>query len=118
MGNLTRNTVILSVLAALFYTSPANAVPPPWAYERHRAYDFYPDYSYPAYPANNTVVIVRDRKPTANVVVAPDDYYNEYPAEDGRYCREYRSQTEIAGKIRTTYGTACQQPDGQWVKIN
>lgn len=31
-----------------------------------------------------------------------------------RYCREYRTTADIAGKKQQIYGTACRQPDGSW----
>lgn len=37
---------------------------------------------------------------------------------DRAYCREYTTETVIAGKRRPTYGTACRQPDGSWRIIN
>lgn len=37
-----------------------------------------------------------------------------YRADDGRYCREYVTTAEIAGKRQQVYGTACRQPDGSW----
>jgi surface antigen len=35
-----------------------------------------------------------------------------------RYCREYRTTADIAGKKQQVYGTACRQPDGSWQMIN
>ncbi len=35
-----------------------------------------------------------------------------------RYCREYRSTANIAGKKEQVYGTACRQPDGSWKIVN
>ena len=37
-----------------------------------------------------------------------------YRENDGRYCREYRQQVFIAGRMQQAYGTACRQPDGTW----
>ena len=31
-----------------------------------------------------------------------------------KYCREYRTTADIAGKQQQVYGTACRQPDGSW----
>src|SRR3990167_1974370 len=31
-----------------------------------------------------------------------------------KYCREYRTTADIAGKQQQMYGTACRQPDGSW----
>lgn len=33
---------------------------------------------------------------------------------NGVYCREYTQQVVIGGERRSSYGTACQQPDGDW----
>lgn len=35
-----------------------------------------------------------------------------------KYCREYRTVAEIAGKKQEMYGTACRQPDGSWKAIS
>lgn len=37
------------------------------------------------------------------------------PASAGEvYCREYQQDVTIGGVLRSSYGTACQQPDGAW----
>jgi surface antigen len=43
---------------------------------------------------------------------------NTYQAGDGRYCREYVTQSRIGGQLQETYGTACRQPDGSWQIVN
>ena len=43
---------------------------------------------------------------------------NTYESRDGRYCREYVTQTSIGGRLQETYGTACRQPDGAWQIVN
>ena len=35
-----------------------------------------------------------------------------------RYCREYRTTANIAGKTEQIYGTACRQPDGTWKVVS
>lgn len=35
-----------------------------------------------------------------------------------KYCREYRTTANIAGKTQQMYGTACRQPDGSWKAIS
>lgn len=35
-----------------------------------------------------------------------------------RYCREYRTVANIAGKQQQMYGTACRRPDGSWKAIS
>ena len=30
------------------------------------------------------------------------------------YCREYRTNANIGGKVQQIHGTACRQPDGSW----
>ena len=37
-----------------------------------------------------------------------------YERDDGRYCREFISTANVAGKEQQVYGTACWQPDGSW----
>lgn len=34
-----------------------------------------------------------------------------------KYCREYRTMVDIAGKKQQMYGTACRQPDGSWKAV-
>ena len=51
----------------------------------------------------------------ANYSVTP---INTYEARDGRYCREYVTQSYIGGRQQETYGTACRQPDGSWQIVN
>lgn len=34
-----------------------------------------------------------------------------------KYCREYRTVADIAGKKQQMYGTACRQPDGSWKAV-
>ena len=38
----------------------------------------------------------------------------EYGATDGRYCREYQKTVTIGGRLEEVWGTACQQPNGDW----
>jgi hypothetical protein len=41
-----------------------------------------------------------------------------YRTADGQYCREYTTTTRVGGVPRSTYGTACLQPDGSWRIVN
>lgn len=116
MANLTKLALFLTVLSGVLIAAPAGAVPPPWAHERNATYNFQPDYYAPQYPAGSTVVIVHDREPAPAVAQVPEEY--DYYYQDGKYCREYRSQVQIGGNVRNTYGTACQQPGGQWELVN
>ncbi|MEQ9641618.1 MAG: hypothetical protein RIM84_16455 [Alphaproteobacteria bacterium] len=34
--------------------------------------------------------------------------------QSGRYCREYQHTVTVAGRQQQAWGTACQQPDGDW----
>ena len=34
------------------------------------------------------------------------------------YCREYQQWVTIGGEQRSSYGTACRQPDGSWRIVN
>jgi surface antigen len=36
---------------------------------------------------------------------------------NNKYCREYRTVADIAGKKQQMYGTACRQPDGTWKAV-
>jgi len=40
-----------------------------------------------------------------------------YQNREGRYCREYTQTVNIGGEVQKAYGTACRQPDGQWVIV-
>ena len=33
---------------------------------------------------------------------------------NGTYCREYQQMVIVGGQRQNSYGTACQQPDGDW----
>lgn len=37
-----------------------------------------------------------------------------YLGAEAPNCREYTQQIRIGGEVQTSYGTACQQPDGTW----
>lgn len=41
-----------------------------------------------------------------------------YRTQDGQYCREYQSTATVSGRLQSTYGTACQDPDGTWRIVN
>lgn len=34
------------------------------------------------------------------------------------YCREYQSDVRVGNRIEHGYGTACQQPDGSWKRMD
>ncbi len=57
----------------------------------------------PAYWQNQKTGARYTVVPTKNVTV-----------QGNRYCREYRTTADIAGKKQQIYGTACRQPDGTW----
>lgn len=40
-----------------------------------------------------------------------------YQNNEGRYCREYTQDITIGGETQKAYGTACRQPDGQWIIV-
>jgi surface antigen len=61
----------------------------------------------PAYWRNPNTGASYDVTPTRNVTV-----------EGNRYCREYRSVANIAGRKQQVYGTACRQRDGTWQAMN
>ncbi|HLB07584.1 MAG TPA: RT0821/Lpp0805 family surface protein, partial [Alphaproteobacteria bacterium] len=41
-----------------------------------------------------------------------------YQTATGAYCREYQSSVVVGGQVQSGYGTACRQPDGNWVVVN
>lgn len=57
----------------------------------------------PAYWQNEKTGASYQVTPTRNVKV-----------HGNRYCREYRTTADIAGKKQQIYGTACRKPDGSW----
>lgn len=57
----------------------------------------------PAYWRNQKTGASYKVTPTKNVTV-----------NHNRYCREYHTTADIAGKQQQIYGTACRQPDGSW----
>lgn len=40
-----------------------------------------------------------------------------YQNKQGSYCREYTQEVTIGGETQKAYGTACRQPDGQWLIV-
>lgn len=46
-----------------------------------------------------------------NVTFVPTETYQR---NSGQYCREYRTQVEVGGRVEEAYGTACRKPDGSW----
>jgi surface antigen len=57
----------------------------------------------PAYWRNVNTGATYSVLPTQNVKV-----------HGNKYCREYRTTANVAGKTQQIYGTACRQPDGTW----
>ena len=41
-----------------------------------------------------------------------------YQQAAGKYCREYRQMVMIGSEQQNAYGTACRQPDGNWIINN
>lgn len=39
------------------------------------------------------------------------------PVHGNRYCREYRTYADIAGRRQQIFGTACRKPDGTWQAV-
>ena len=52
------------------------------------------------------------------VMAAAFGVANDARADDAPYCREYQQQVTIGGVLRNIYGTACQQADGSWQKVD
>lgn len=61
----------------------------------------------PAYWHNNRTGASYKVVPTKNVSVSGN-----------KYCREYRTVADVAGKKQQIYGTACRQPDGSWKVVS
>lgn len=61
----------------------------------------------PAYWQNPSSGAHYQVTPTKNVTVSGN-----------KYCREYRTVADIAGKKQEVYGTACRQPDGSWKAVS
>lgn len=61
----------------------------------------------PAYWKNQNTGNHYTVTPTKNVTV-----------QGNKYCREYRSVADVAGKQQQIYGTACRKPDGSWQVVN
>jgi hypothetical protein len=53
----------------------------------------------------------------AALIVATIGFAPEAKAYDQSYCREYNRTVHIGGQIQNAYGTACLQPDGDWVIV-
>lgn len=41
-----------------------------------------------------------------------------FQTSEGVYCREFQQTITIDGRQERGYGTACRQPDGQWLIVN
>jgi surface antigen len=63
------------------------------------------------YARPGTQVAWRDRVQNTSYTLLPEKNYRN---EEGQYCREYKAQVLVGGKMRDSYGTACRLPDGQW----
>ncbi len=52
----------------------------------------------------------------SNLIISDNSGYRANPTRtnDGRYCREYQNTVKVGGNRQSSYGTACQQPDGSW----
>lgn len=72
-------------------------------------------YSQPAPQRVYYVPSYEERVQTVAVVPARTTYVvdNSVPASTS-YCREYDQGVTIGGRTQSSYGTACQQPDGSW----
>jgi hypothetical protein len=79
-------------------------------------YYYHPNY-YPPYPVYYAAPPVVYARPvvveTAPVYVRESQQIDNQP-EDERYCREYTDNVRVGGHAGSSYGTACQQPDGSW----
>lgn len=57
----------------------------------------------------------QNQKSGTNYTVVPT---KNVEVDGNKYCREYRTVANIAGKKQQVYGTACRQPDGSWKAVS
>lgn len=61
-------------------------------------------------PVNQQATWVNTSTNTTYIVRPVRDFHTD----SGQYCREYRTKIQVGNEWKSAYGTACQQPDGQW----
>lgn len=86
-----------------------------WRWRRPHHYHPYPREVIMIYPPPPPVIyappqVVYVEPPPVQATPMSDPYNDSL----GRYCREYQSNVVIGGVPRSSYGTACLQPDGVW----
>lgn len=120
---IRKPALFIATLLFLGLAGSAVAAPPPWAHAHGwRAQHYYPHYYYENEP---NVIVVAPAPPVVYVPVAHQpmprfvgEPVREFQNERGQYCREYQTQVKVGGQIRNSYGTACEQPDGEWEVVN
>ena len=65
-------------------------------------------------PIGNQIAWNNPNSGNSGVVVPVRDGYDQR----GAYCREFQQKVTVGGKTQEAYGTACQQPNGDWKIIN
>lgn len=96
-----------------------------WERERwehaHWARPYYPPYYGPHYSRSRIVYVAPYTSGFNDVYEVPNVAQQEItynsPAPEP-YCREYQSDVRVGNRIEHGYGTACQQPDGSWKKMD
>lgn len=71
---------------------------------------------YQAYsaPVGQQIVWNNPQSGNSGTIVPIRDGYDQ---NSGSYCREYQTTVNVGGKKQAAYGTACQQPNGDWQVI-
>lgn len=90
---------------------------PPRRWDGTRWSISYVNYS-PSYYRPRPVYVTQPVVVQQPVYVAAPAVQNVSYAGNSGYCREYNTTSRIGGRIQTTYGTACMQPDGSWQRVN
>ena len=113
---LCRSVIIIALISIALLPSPALG----WrGYHHGSSVSFFygsPGYGYPYYPYRPYYYPAYYYAPPPPVVYpAPAYAPSQYSyLDDSEYCREYTSKIRVDGRLATSHGTACQQPDGSW----
>jgi hypothetical protein len=115
--------VAVAVTLGLTIAAAAPAWADGWGWRHHyRPYGYYYGAPVVVYPPPPPVVVYQAAPPPPMMYAPPQQpqpveatpmspIYNDGM---GRYCREYQSTVMVGNTPQSSYGTACQQPDGTW----
>lgn len=115
---------LFTVVSLLTVSQSVFAEPPSWAPAHgwrghHRHHDDMDDYAvYDGYYYQPQPLIVEQPSPVLMPGYLSSEAQPVFQNEEGQYCREYQAQVKVGGSARSSYGTACLQPDGQWRIVN